>query len=463
MSYTAQGRTRKTKPEGERPRHSTLTLSRQSTTNEKMGLHAKKKSKRITLKDRYKIERKVKEHNRKQRRQAKKDDKSGATARRALRKDPGIPKLWPEKEALLRQIEAKKERDEERKQARKEEIKKRRAGPTEEDLANAAERAEEHAMKEEESAMGEQSGQGGKHAGAVLKSVVEEADVILQVLDARDPQGCRSPQIEDLVRSKGKKMILVLNKTDLVPESAIRGWVRALKREYPTVPFAANTSKDKVVLRRAPGVDNLIKVLKKIAKGSKATLVVGVVGAPNVGKSSLVNSMKMARAVIASAQAGSTKTNQRVSIDSKLDIIDTPGVSTPFDPAKVSKAVAALRACLEPIVEDPIKAVEDLVRESPQERFMVAYGLPKFDSPRDFLVRLATQTGKMSKGGVLNLEAAAKLVVHDCQKGKFKLFCQPPELGKRSEEDMEEEDDAEVMDSLGAEFQFPEEDETMGL
>jgi len=425
-----------------------------------MGLLKKRISKRVSLKDKYKVQRKVTEHNRKLRRAAKKDDKSGATARRALRKDPGIPNLWPHKEQLLRQIEAKKERDEERKQARAEEVRKRRAGPTEEDLAKAAERAEEHAIKEAEP---EEGAATGKHAGAVLKSVVEEADVILQVLDARDPQGCRSPQIEELVRTKGKRMVLVLNKTDLVPEAAVRGWVKALRKEYPTLPFAANTQKQKNNLKRVAGADDLIKLLKNFARGSKATLVVGVVGVPNVGKSSLVNSMKMIRAVTASAQAGSTKSNQRVAIDSKLDLIDTPGVSTPFDGSKVSKAVAALRACLEPKVEDPLKVVEALVKESPAERFMVAYGLPRFDSPGEFLVKLATQTGKLGKGGVLNLEAAAKLVVNDCQKGKFKLFCQPPTIESDQMEEGDRDGEAMIFDELGSEFDFADDDDAMGL
>ena len=426
-----------------------------------MPLRKEKKSKRISLKDRYKIEKKVRDHNRKVRRQARKDAKSGATERRALRKDPGIPNLWPFKEQLLKQLEAKKERDEERKVARAEEIRKRRAGPTEEELTNAEERAAEfeHIQAEDEEGSSIST---SRHAGAVLKSVVEDADVILQVLDARDPQGSRSPQIEELVKSKGKRMVFVLNKTDLVPESAVRGWIKTLRKEHATIPFACNTQKQKFNLRRVPGCDELIKLLKNYARGSKAALVVGVVGVPNVGKSSLVNSMKMARAVTASAQAGSTKTNQRVAIDSKLELIDTPGVSTPYDASQVSKAVAALRVCLAPIVEDPLKAVETLLRESGPERFMLTYGTPKFSSPHEFLVRIATQFGKLSKGGVVNLEAAAKIIIKDCQKGKLKMFVSPP--SSIQDVEMEEVDEeAVIVDSFGEEFKFAEDDDTQGL
>ena len=74
-----------------------------------------------------------------------------------------------------------------------------------------------------------------------MKKVVEASDVIIQVLDARDPMGCRSPEIEKEARSANKKVILLLNKIDLVPPANSRMWQRYLRQEFPCLLFKANT------------------------------------------------------------------------------------------------------------------------------------------------------------------------------------------------------------------------------
>ncbi|XP_037368243.2 guanine nucleotide-binding protein-like 3-like protein [Talpa occidentalis] len=73
--------------------------------------------------------------------------------------------------------------------------------------------------------------------------VVEYSDVILEVLDARDPLGCRCFQMEEAVlRAEGnKKLVLVLNKIDLVPKEIVEKWLNYLRNELPTVAFKAST------------------------------------------------------------------------------------------------------------------------------------------------------------------------------------------------------------------------------
>ena len=72
--------------------------------------------------------------------------------------------------------------------------------------------------------------------------VVENADVILHVLDARDPLGTKSTAIEEMVLSNyKKKLVLVLNKADLVPRDVLSGWLAHLRRSAPAVPFKCNT------------------------------------------------------------------------------------------------------------------------------------------------------------------------------------------------------------------------------
>jgi nuclear GTP-binding protein len=144
--------------------------------------------------------------------------------------------------------------------------------------------------------------------------VVETADVLLQVLDARDPLGSRiHPSVEAAILSKctNKKMVLVLNKIDLVPSNVVRDWLQYLRRSHPTIAIKASnksTAPDAVhddgSTSTAPastlspttpvGMEGLLQLLKNYARTSgpggggdnKTTVVVGIIGYPNVGKSS---------------------------------------------------------------------------------------------------------------------------------------------------------------------------------
>ena len=90
-----------------------------------------------------------------------------------------------------------------------------------------------------------QLGQTRKAYYRVLKQVIEESDVIIEVLDARDPEGCRSEEIEQEALKQNKKVILILNKIDLVPPQNARMWQKYLRREFPCIMFKANTQSQK--------------------------------------------------------------------------------------------------------------------------------------------------------------------------------------------------------------------------
>ena len=84
--------------------------------------------------------------------------------------------------------------------------------------------------------------------------MVESADVILQVLDARDPMGSRAAAVESTVASNpAKKLIIVLNKVDLVPKEVTTGWLAFLRRSHPTVAFKASTQETSRNVSRARG------------------------------------------------------------------------------------------------------------------------------------------------------------------------------------------------------------------
>jgi nuclear GTP-binding protein len=161
-----------------------------------------------------------------------------------------------------------------------------------------------------------------------FKKVVEEADVILEVLDARDPIGCRARAVEQAILAKGdKKIVLVLNKIDLVPRQVVTAWLKHLRQEFPTVAFRCNTQLQKSNLARGKGDfdtydslaggtclggDNLLELLKNYCRSQnlKKTITVGIIGYPNTGKSSLINSLKRSKAAAVGAKPGFTRTMQ---------------------------------------------------------------------------------------------------------------------------------------------------------
>ena len=174
-----------------------------------------------------------------------------------------------------------------------------------------------------------------------LNQVLNNSDVILQVLDARDPMSCRSKELESQILSHKdqKKLILILNKVDLVPLENATAWVKYLRREFPTILFKANTQTQKSNLssislfnnsriskttvkddimtsNKAVGAENLLELLKNYCRieDTKKSITVGVIGFPNVGKSSIINSMTRNKNVGVSSTPGFTKQMQEVII-----------------------------------------------------------------------------------------------------------------------------------------------------
>ena len=279
-----------------------------------------------------------------------------------------------------------------------------------------------------------------------LKKVVESADVILQVLDARDPNGSRaSTYVENMILSHpDKRMVLVLNKVDLVPKEAVSGWLTVLRRSMPAlaVKAATNMQDDRSCGARAKGdsalkgsaavgVEGLLQLLKNYARSScmkkKGNISVGIIGYPNVGKSSILNSLKRARAVGVSPRPGFTTCMQEVVLDKNIRLLDSPGIV--FDDVNNGGVDVLLRNCINTdSMSDPLPAIKGLITRCSQERLMMTYALPSFP-PGDeniFLGMIAKKFGKVRRGGIPDKVAAAKLVLSDWNNGKVPFYTPPP-------------------------------------
>ncbi|NWX38592.1 GNL3 protein, partial [Notiomystis cincta] len=407
----------------------------------------RKASKRLSCHKRYKIQKKIREHHRKVRKEAKK------RGHKKPKKDPGIPNAAPFKEQLLREAEQRKRRLEELKQKQKlnrqkEHEKKRKL------------EAKKNAAKIKEEAEGKESS--GKSKGKTKKllnknskrsfcrelvKVLEASDVVLEVLDARDPMGCRCPQLEQAVTCSGgnKKLLLVLNKIDLVPKDNIEKWLNYLKKEFPTVAFkSATMMKDKTmeqVRKRHARVDFsetsqyfgskcLLKLLQEYSKTQDKAIQVGVVGFPNVGKSSIINSLKGKRACNVGLARGVTKSMQIVQLDKQTKMLDSPSIIA--DPSNSALALA-LRSIIDTEGSDSAVVLEGataIINHCNKQQVMMHYNIPDFRDPEEFLSLLAQKRGMLKKGGVPDIENVAKLVLCDWSGARIKYYSQPPELQK---------------------------------
>lgn len=305
----------------------------------------------------------------------------------------------------------------------------------------------------------------------VYRQVVEQADVVLYVLDARDPEGTRSREIERSIMaaaSGGKRLILLLNKIDLIPSDVLKAWLAYLRRYFPTLPIRASRPSpnahtfDHKDLTIQSTSATLFRALKAYAasKNLKRAVSVGVIGYPNVGKSSVINALlarlsggrgaNSSRACPAGAEAGVTTSIRAVKIDNKLTLLDSPGVIFPSSSLQSSGGAVPLKTPTDKHahlvllnvvppkqIEDPIPAVTLLLRRlSAQPEFvkklMEAYDLPplmrdeKGDPTTDFLVQVARKRGRLGKGGVPNLSAAAMTVVTDWRDGRIQGWTKPP-------------------------------------
>ncbi|CAG0912790.1 unnamed protein product [Notodromas monacha] len=287
-----------------------------------------------------------------------------------------------------------------------------------------------------------------------LYKVIDSSDVVIQVLDARDPLGTRSPAIEKFLKEEKphKHLVLVLNKCDLIPTSVTRKWVKILSEEYPTLAFHSS-------LRNSYGKGALINLLRQLKKlhEDKKQISIGFVGYPNTGKSSLINTLRAKKVCKTAPIAGETKVWQYVTLMKQIYLIDCPGVVHPHnesDTEKVLKGVVRVE-----LVDTPEQYIVDVLDRVKKEHVARTYELEDFVDADDFLEQLARKSGKLLKKGEPDMNTVAKMVLNDWQRGKLPYFVPPPGWKQEDENNMYDEpleDEAVVLE----EGEDVEDDET---
>ncbi|PBP23645.1 nucleolar GTP-binding protein 2 [Diplocarpon rosae] len=159
-----------------------------------------------------------------------------------------------------------------------------------------------------------------------LYKVIDSSDVVIHVLDARDPLGTRCRSVEKYIKDEAphKHLIFVLNKCDLVPTGVAAAWVRNLSKDYPTLAFHAS-------ITNSFGKGSLIQLLRQFSSlhSDRKQISVGFIGYPNTGKSSIINTLRKKKVCTVAPIPGETKVWQYITLMKRIYLIDCPGVVPP--------------------------------------------------------------------------------------------------------------------------------------
>jgi len=260
-----------------------------------------------------------------------------------------------------------------------------------------------------------------------LWKVVDCADVIVEVLDARDPMGTRCFHLEREIRKNRphKHIVLVLNKVDLVPTWVSRRWIQVLMKEYPTLAFHASIS-------NPFGKNSLLNLLRQFSTlmKDKKHVTIGMIGYPNVGKSSVINTMRKKKVCKAAPVPGETRIWQYIALTRRLYCLDCPGIVPPTpkdfdsDCAKVLKGVVRAER-----IQTPSDYIHEVLSRVKRQYLLQKYKLPAettWQDAEEFLEIVGRKMGKLHKGGEPQIDVAARIVLYDWQRGRIPFFTPPP-------------------------------------
>ncbi|TDL29595.1 hypothetical protein BD410DRAFT_758560 [Rickenella mellea] len=433
----------------------------------------KQTSKRGTTHQRSKIKHKAAESRKKR----KRDEKNNSQWKSKNKKDPGIPNSFPFKAEILAEIAEERRQVEEAKQRRKDEKKAAKSASNSEEVRGEDDDDESNTVfdgisnielgtrkskLDTKTKATVESGDAGSAPQLMdsrfptLNSVLEIADVVLQVVDARDPLACRSTHVDEFVKERnGAKTVMILNKIDSVPRESVQSWLKHLRTQQPTFlsrsatafrPFLTAERGAAVSTDDAIGRDAIVKMLvREATRKETEPLIVAVVGIANSGKSSLVNSLlqKSASAIYKQstfAQGPSTTIYPHEEIleaeGKQIRLIDTPALAWHMVEALGGEEVGNLRARDMLLrsrgridrVKDPLPALTQIASRSETQDLMLFYNLPAFakGDPNAFLAGVARSNGLIKKGGVPDIANAGRLVLRDWSTGKFPRYTTPP-------------------------------------
>ena len=266
----------------------------------------------------------------------------------------------------------------------------------------------------------------------LIEENIKLVDAVIYVLDSRAVSACINPAFNSII--KNKPILYVFNKADLVEPSDLKKWCDYMDGRgyfYVTSNSASGRDNAKIFKKLLELMDEKIRRYRE--KGVNTPIRAMVIGIPNSGKSTLINSLCGGKKTVTGDKPGVTRNKQWLAVAKGVDMLDTPGTLWPkLDDQNIAAHLAYIGSIRDDVLDisDIAVSLIGFLLENRREALTARYGVSAEGGALETFEEIALKRGYVLKGGVTDYERASRAVLDDFRKQKLgKIMLEFPNDG----------------------------------